>query len=240
MQPTYIPWIGYFDLMDSVDVFVYYDNTQMKHRYWDVRNRIKTAQGELYLTVPVSKKIHRDNRMFCNSEVNYEELWADKHIKSIANNYRKSPFFEEVIDLVVTCCNKRPRYLSDLNIEIIDAIKDRIGITTKTIRSSSLLGISGKKDERLVNICKKLSIGAYLSPIGSRDYINEISVGGKFIKQGLELSYQNYEHPVYQQSHGEFLSHMSIVDLLFNYGFSSSLEIIRSGRRKDFTYDNIN
>jgi len=237
MQPTYVPWVGYFDLMDSVDMFVYYDNVQMKHRYWDVRNRIKTAQGELYLTVPVSKKIHRDNRTFCNAEVNYNGLWCDKHIKSIKNNYKKTAFFEDVVSMLAACFKKKPKYLADLNIEIIDSIKSSLGITTKTVRASSLLNVPGKKDEKLVNMCKSLLMEDYLSPIGARDYINEISLGGEFVRQGLNLFYQNYKHPVYEQGYGDFLSHMSIVDLLCNYGFNDSLEIIRSGRKKRISYD---
>jgi len=239
MQPTYIPWIGYFDLMDSVDVFVYFDDTQMRHRYWDVRNRIRTQQGEIYLTVPVSKKVHRDKRMFCNSEIIYEDRWIGRHIKSMTNNYRKTPFFEEVIDLFKVALNSKPRHLSELNIKLIYAIKEKIGIKTKTLRSSSLLGISGKKDVRLVNICKKLSMDTYVSPIGSSDYINSTSLGGQFIHDGINLFYQNYQHPVYKQNHSNFLSHMSVVDILFNYGFENSLDIIRSGRRKNISYDKV-
>jgi hypothetical protein len=79
----------------------------------------------------------------------------------------------------------------------------------------------------------------YVSPIGSSDYINSTSLGGQFIHDGINLFYQNYQHPVYKQNHSNFLSHMSVVDILFNYGFENSLDIIRSGRRKNISYDKV-
>jgi hypothetical protein len=234
MQPTYNPWLGYFDLMDKVDIFIYLDDVKLVKGSWHVRNRIKTANGEIFLTIPINIKTSSKETLINNAEIK-KTNWRKKHIKSIEQNYRKSKFYDVVFPLVEKLILNDVNILGDFTINFIENVKKVIGIKTKTIRSSEL-HISGKKDERLVKICQKLNADVYLSPQGSAEYIESKTPGGEFIKNGIKLFYHNYEHPIYNQLYGKFLPYMGIIDLLFNEGFERTLEIIRSGRRKDYDY----
>jgi hypothetical protein len=236
MQPTYNPWLGYFDLMDSVDLFVYLDDVQLVKRSWQVRNRIKTKQGELFLTIPIKKTKKREEIKIKDAVINDEESWREKHLKSIELNYRKAPYFEEIFPIIKKLINSPYKYLADFNIKFIENVKNELGIRTLTLRSSELQDISGKKDERLANICKALNCSVYISPQGSATYIEKFSPGGALAKNGIEVYYHNYEHPSYRQLYGDFLPYMGIIDLLFNEGFDKSLQIIRSGRKEPVHY----
>lgn len=236
MQPTYLPWIGYFDLIDQVDKFVFLDNVQVVKRSWGTRNRIKTVQGELYLTVPISKTKSRDETMFCQAIIDYKQPWQKRHLRSIQLAYKKTPYFDKVYPFIEKIIGNNSVILSEFNINIIKNISFEIGICKEFITASELQNINGRKDTLLVSICKAIGCDYYLSPRGSAVYIENNSPGGEFIKEGIQLYYQNYEHPVYNQLYGNFMPYMTIIDLLFNHGFEKSLEIIRSGRREPIDY----
>jgi hypothetical protein len=236
MQPTYIPWLGYFDLIDSVDKFVFLDDVKLEKCSWHTRNRIKTPQGELYLTIPIRKTVGRDKMIINEALINNEEPWQEKHLKSIFCVYRKSVFFNEAYPFTEELVNSEAVRLCDFTVSIITRIANKIGIDKEFILGSDLKNLSGKKDTRLVSICKEIGCEQYLSPQGSAMYIERDSPGGEFVKNGIELFYHNYEHPVYGQLYGDFLPCMSVIDLLFNFGFEKSLEIIRSGRREPVDY----
>ncbi|MGA1980098.1 MAG: WbqC family protein [Sedimentisphaerales bacterium] len=236
MQPTYIPWLGYFDLIDSVDKFVFLDDVKLEKCSWHVRNRIKTPQGELYLTIPIRKTVGRDKLIINEALINNEEPWREKHLKSIFCAYRKSVFFNDAYPFTEELVNSEAVRLCDFTVSIITRIANKIGIDKEFILVSNMKNLSGQKDTRLVSICKEISCEQYLSPQGSAVYIERDSPGGEFVKNGIELFYHNYEHPVYSQLYGGFLPYMSVIDLLFNCGFEKSLEIIRSGRREPVDY----
>ena len=238
MQPTYIPWLGYFDLIDSVDKFIFLDDVKLEKCSWQVRNRIKTPQGELYLTIPVISTKGRDKLIINEVIIDDSKLWRKKHLKSIFYAYKKSEFFNEVYPFIEELINNKIIRLCDFTINIITTISDRIGINKEFILSSSLKNLSGKKEDRVVSICKEVDFKMYLSPQGSAIYIEKELPGGKFPKNNIDLFYQKYEHPVYKQIYSDFLPYMSILDLLFNYGFDKSLKIIRSGRGKPIDYLN--
>lgn len=230
MQPGYIPWIGFFDLIDQVDLFIFLDNVQLVRRSWNVRNRIKTSQGELYLTIPVRKSMERSKTMLCNAQIDRDNKWQKKHLKSIEHAYKKSMHFDEVYPFLKGLIESEKNTLSEFNINIIREISFKIGIKKVFLSVSELENISGKKDGLLVSICKETGINEYVSARGSSEYIEKETPGGEFYRHGINLSYHNFTHPVYNQLFGEFLSHMSIVDLLMNAGMEESLEIIRNGR----------
>jgi hypothetical protein len=231
MQPTYLPWIGYFDLMDQVDMFVFFDDVKVSKQSWGVRNRIKTKQGEAYIGVPLRNYKNHFNRFFLNTEINYDQKWQIKHLKTIAQSYSKSLFFKDIYQDCEGFLNATYKSIGDLNIELIVSIAQKIGIKTKHIRSSEINNIEGRKDHRLVNICHALGADQYLSPQGSAVYIESNSPGGAFPEADIELFYHNYEHPIYPQQGSDFFSHMCILDLLMNCGYEQALKIIRSGRR---------
>lgn len=223
MQPTYLPWIGYFGMIDRADIFVFLDTVQFARRSWQQRNRIKTANGPLMLTVPVHKKGARDQKI---GEVMIDEgaRFAEKHVRAIEHALSKAPYFTEHSGQLFAILGMGHQKLADLNIEMITWLAQAMGISCKFVRSSEI-NATGSKADLLANICEALDGETYLSAPGSRDYIESSAA---FRTHGITVSYHHYEHPTYAQLYGEFEPYMSAIDLLFNLG-PESLERIRSG-----------
>lgn len=236
MQPTFFPWIGYFDMIDQVDNFVFYDDVQLAKRSWQVRNKIKNQNGEFFLSVPVKKTKNRDDLLICETEISYDENWQIKHLKNIENSYNKAPYFKDVYKFIQEIYSFDHKLLSNFNINFISEISKKIGIETNFIKSSELNEIKGIKDIRLASICKKISTQIYLSAQGSASYIEAEKPGGEIVDNLIELYYHFYNHPAYDQIHGSFIPYIGIIDLLFNVGFENSLDLIRSGRQKMMHY----
>ena len=223
MQPTYLPWLGYFALMDAVDTFVYLDSVQFDKRSWQQRNKIKTANGVQVLTIPVFTK-SLSAQLISEVRIDYSSRFPEKHIKTIELAYKKSRHFKAYFNEINEILNRKYDKLCDLNIALIDFLKTKLSIKTKCVKSS-FFEISGKKAELLANICEELSADTYISPIGSRDYMEKSSA---FHSRNITVMYNNYIHPKYSQMHQNFVEYLSCLDLLFNEG-QESLEIIRSG-----------
>lgn len=225
MQPTYLPWLGYFDLLDQADVFVILDSVQFAKRSWQQRNRIKTSNGELVLTVPVLTKGRRDQRI---DEVLIEPSarFGSQHLGSIRAAYSKAPQFTAQFPPIRDLLEAPPARLADLNLSLVDHFRRFLGIETPLVRSSTL-AVSGSKVDLLIAICKEAGAARYLSPLGSKVYIDENNL---FAANGIELAYHNYRHPVYRQLFGGFLPYMSILDLVMNEPQDACLSIVRSGR----------
>ena len=223
MQPTFLPWIGYFDLIDQSDRFVFLDSVQFSKQSWQQRNRVKGPNGDQWLTVPVLTK-GLPNQPVSEVKINQNTKFKEKTIKTVTQIYRKAPFFDSCIDELSHILLKSHVFLVDLNIELIRWICKQLEIKTEMIRSSSLTS-EGKKVELLINICKELNATTYLSTPGAKVYIDENNL---FAPNGIDLVYHAFEHPEYRQINGEFIPYMSIIDLLFNEG-PASLSIMRSG-----------
>lgn len=224
MQPTYLPWVGYFDLMDQSDVFVFLDSIQFVRRSWQQRNRVKGPHGEQMLTVPVLSKGKYYQKI---SEVciDHSSEFVESHLKAIRLNYAKSKYFSRYFEDFSGILRKKHALLTDLNIDLIFWLKDALGIQTRFLRSSAL-NIDAKRTALLVNICRTLQVDHYLSPAGSNGYISEDNL---FDECKIRLSYHKYEPVSYRQLHNEFVPYLSVLDLLFNEG-EQSLAIMRSGR----------
>ena len=236
MQPTYFPWIGYFDLIDQSDTFVFYDDVQVVKRSWNVRNKIINNNNELFLTIPIKKTRHRDKTLFTNAVINYDEKWSNNHLKSIESSYKKAPQFDRLIPVINDIFSIEYPTLGAFTTAIIISFSKLIGIKTDFIFSSSLENTLGTKDERLVSVCKQINAKTYLSTIGSSKYIEKSNPGGAFPKNNLDIYYHNYEHPIYNQFNSKsFVSHVGVIDLLMNVSFDKALKTIRSGR-KDMIY----
>ena len=223
MQPTYLPWLGYFDLTNRSDIFVFLDTVQLDKRSWQQRNRIKTPNSEIMLTVPVLTK-GRFNQEIRDVEIDVSQRFEKKHFNSIHFNYKNSKYYKLYIGELEEIFFSKISRLANLNIKLIKWLSSKIGIKTKFI-SSSELDVSGSKTELLINICLKINANHYLSPIGSKNYIEKNNL---FTSSGIQLSYQDYQHPTYNQLFGDFIPYLSVIDLLFNEG-EKSLEIIKSG-----------
>lgn len=226
MQPTYLPWLGYFALIDLADVFVFLDDVQFDRRSWQQRNKIKGPNGEILLTVPVHKA-PRDTPIH-EIEVNYDHGFPEKHLANLEHNYRPAPHFDRYWDSLSDVLDAKPAQLVDLNVYLIVWLAKELGLTTRYVRSSEL-SVQGQKDEYLANISDKLSASEYLSPVGSKDYLESSS---KFADRGIDVRYLEFEHPTYPQLHGDFVSHLSVVDLLMNVG-PGGTEVIRAGCGED-------
>lgn len=225
MQPTYLPWIGYFDLMDSADIFILLDTVQFEKQSWQQRNRIKIGEAEaMWLTVPVVQGL---KQKISDIRIETTKPWRRKHWGTIEQHYRQATYWKTYSDGLSALYAQTWRSLFDWNVAVITYLKEQLGIKAD-ILCASQIPVTGDRVGLLVNICHYAKADVYLSPVGSSVYIEENNV---FASEGISLIYQQYTHPVYKQLYGEFMAHMSVIDLLFNEG-PASLEIIRSGRGK--------
>lgn len=227
LQPMYLPWMGYFGLIDIADVFVFYDDVQFVKRSWHQRNKIKMPNGNwIWLTVPViqnpDKKININEVMINNSI-----KWAEKHWKSIKHAYTKAPFFKDYAPIFEEIYKKEWTYLSNLNIALIEKISDLLGLKNdKKFIYSSELKVEGKKTDRLINILTKIGADEYISGPTAKAYIDS----NKFKEAGITLYWYEFNHPTYPQLYGDFIPYMSVIDLLFNVG-ENALNYIRKGSK---------
>ena len=231
MQPTYMPWIGYLDLMDRADVFVLLDDVSYSHQSWQQRNQIKTSTGLAWLTVPVSHTGHT-GQPIRDVVIANPRFWR-KHLNSIAANYARAPHFALHMETLTDLFENRepPRLLAALNIAIIKQLAEWAGISSQIVLASEL-SVEGNRIDRLVSFCQTLNAKTYLSPLGAIDYLADDA--GKFEIAGLALRFQNYEHPEYNQCFPPFAAYASAIDLLMNEG-PSAAEIIRRGRNEDLS-----
>ena len=220
LQPSYLPWIGYFDQIEQVDQFVYLDDIQFTRRDWRNRNKIRTAEGWSWLTVPIIQK-NRYAQTLLETQIDSSSNWKTKHLNSIHHNYVKTNFFDLYFPKIETIINRDWDLLVDLCLELTENLKNWLGIETPTIRSSDL-NIDEKKDDKILALCFKLEATHYLSGDLAKDYLNE----SKFLSYNIKIEYHDYKHPTYLQRYPRFFPYMSIIDLLFNYG-EKSLEILK-------------
>jgi WbqC-like protein family len=219
LQPGYLPWLGFFEQLYRCDVFVLYDDVQFEKGSWRNRNRIKAITGPQWLTVPVLLKGRRFP-VIKDVRINKAVPWQKKHTLSISQSYRKAPFLARYEEEFFSKLEKPWDWLVDLDLELIQWVAAELGITTPMLRSSEM-GISGAGVQRLIEIIFSLGGTRFYEGSAGRSYI-DVSV---FERAGITVIFQDYAHPVYPQLHGDFMSHLSIIDLLFNCG-PQSLSIL--------------
>jgi UDP-2,4-diacetamido-2,4,6-trideoxy-beta-L-altropyranose hydrolase len=229
-QPTYLPWLGYFDLIDQVDLFVLLDDVQFTKQSWQNRNRIKTPTGLQWLTVPV--KYHgRFGQLIKDVEIRNVEFWRNQ-CRTLEVNYSRAPFFRryfEELRSLFACFEGT--LLVDLNIRCLKWFMRVLEIRTPVVTSSDLRQ-PGKRTELLANICSSVGASQYVSPLGSAVYL--LQEGDVLLARDVEVVFQHYEHPQYQQLFAPFCPYASALDLIFNEGERAG-EILRSGRRVPFS-----
>ena len=224
LQPGYLPWLGFFEQMYQADVFVIYDEVQYDKRSWRNRNRIRTADGWCWLTVPVLTKGVFTQKI-TEVRVNNDLPWKRKHWKALLVNYQNTPYFKKYADFFEDVYKKNWEYLQDLDVEIIKYIKDDLGIRAPLDFLSSH-EIEGASTTRVVNLLLKLGADEFYNGAAGRRFFDE----ELFRKNNIRLIYQDYNHPVYKQRFPGFIPHLSIVDLMFNHG-PESLDIL-TGKKK--------
>ena len=212
-QVNYLPWLGFFSKIKSSDAFVMFDVADYSKNGLMNRNKIRTTDGWMYLTVPIEKKFHR--RPFNEVLLPPNEKWREEHWKAMLFNYKKADYFGSYGDFFEKLYKKKHKTLMELNEEIILYIFKQLGINVKIFKTTEL-GTDKrlKKTDILLDILKSISADTYLSGAGGKTYIEP----EKFREAGIGLRFQEYEHPEYRQRFDGFVPFMAVIDALFNMG----------------------
>jgi hypothetical protein len=218
-QPQYLPWLGYFHKIDRADIFVLLDTVQFKKNEWQNRNKIKTAQGWQWLTVPV---LYRYPQLINEVTINNRVKWQHKQRQAILSNYKKAPYYEKLEEFFEDIFSSSWQFISQLNIETVKRLVKILGIDTPLYVASELGELPQDPDERLIAITKHFGPDAYLAGAGGRGYMDL----DKYSQRGIKVIFQDFKHPVYGQLFGEFEPFMSVIDLIYNHG-DKSLMILR-------------
>ena len=225
MQPTFLPWLGYFAMINEVDIFVLLDDVQFSRQSFQQRNRIKTAQGPLTISIPCKrgKSLIQNVEVVPPPQIIYKKL-----ANTIAQSYAKAPYLFELMPILRRVLDRNHTKLCDLNCELIKEITILLNINTKLIMASDLKIEAVDKTVRPEKICNNLNADLYLSAQGSYSYLKN---SNPFETSSIELRFFSFEHPVYPQLYGKFESYLSVIDAIFNVGSSETLKLMCSGVR---------
>ncbi len=219
LQPSYIPWRGYFDQIRKADLFIFYDDVQYDKHGWRNRNRIKNHQGGQWLTIPVhSKGAVIENTPIDQVEIAWEQPWNERHWRAIQQAYSKAPYFKDFAPWLEQVYQSHPTLLVDFTIPLTIEIAERLGFCHTRFLRSSTLPASGQKTERLIEILKQVGATHYISGPSAKDYLNE----QQFQEAGITLEYMQYHYPEYSQLYPPYDPFVTILDLLVMTGPEAS------------------
>lgn len=221
-QPVYLPWLGLFHKIALADTFVSFNQVQYLPKDWNNRNRIRTASGPIWLTVPVLTSGHREKKIN-EIEINNSVTWRRKHWKSILLNYKSAPYFAPYESFFEDTYARDWQYIAELNDYMLRWFLETLGIEV-TFLDAADFDFQGVKNGLVLDMCKQLKSAVYIFGELGEDYADTVS----FKEAGIDVIFQKYTHPVYAQLHDPFTSHLSILDLLFNCG-DKSLEVLMNG-----------
>lgn len=213
IQSCYIPWKGFFDLIGRTDIHVILDGAQYVKRHWHNRNRIMTADGPIWLTIPVATKARFEQSI---EDVRFAEPWAEKHWRAIELAYRRAPFFADEAPALRTLYEQADRLstLTEVNELFLVGLLKRLGITTRVVRDRNFEP-EGKRGDRLLDICRKAGATRYLSGPSARNYLDE----APFTAAGISVDWMSYgPYPPYPQRGPAFDHAVSVIDVLFAVG----------------------
>jgi len=210
-QPAYLPWLGYFDKITRSQLFLFLDDVQFEKNSYTNRNRIKTPTGPLWLTVPVHLKDHMSS-VIAELRIDNTQNWRNKHLKSIAQNYRKAPRFEECFAKLETLYAPKHERLADLCYDQLKFWLAELGLQRDVIRMRDLPPIESSKSQLVLDLFLHFKAKGYLSGALGRDYLDEAS----FAERGITIEYQNFQYPTYPQLHGDFMPGLSVLDCWMN------------------------
>lgn len=211
IQPSYLPWKGYFHLIQKADIFVFHNDLQYTKQDWRNRNKIKTESGTIWITVPINYiNVHQ---RINETKIDNTQKWRQAHWNKLQANYHRAPFWQDYASFFEHIFSSTWEMLEYLDIYSTKKICEYLGIGTDMICSSDL-ELKGQKTERLIDMCKKVGATHYISGPAAKAYIEE----EKFSAAGISLEYMDYVYPAYPQLWGDFIHEVSIVDMLFNVG----------------------
>lgn len=213
MQPYFFPYLGYFQLVNSVDTFVFYDDVNFIKSGWINRNRILVNGQANYFNIGL--KNASVNSLINQTVINRNEKDISNKLKTLEIAYKKAPHFNEVFQLIVKILNFKANYIDELAMYSINKISKYLGITTRFEQSSIISNHTKalKKEKRLIEICKDLDADRYINPIGGQ----ELYTKAEFKKEGIDLLFIKSHEISYKQFNNEFIPWLSIIDvLMFN------------------------
>jgi hypothetical protein len=224
MQPAYLPWMGYFNRILRSDIHVILDHVSIdensKTKFAN-RNKVRTPGGWTWLTVPIRSKGKHGCLLLNEVSIEPNTPWPKKHLGAIIANYSRTPYFSDHRDFFEEVYTRDWDKLLDLVQVTTDYLRACVGIDCPVLKSSEL-GVSGQKDELILNICKELGAKSYISGPFGRDYLDAFA----FSECGIELVFHEYQHPSYDQAFPGFEPYMSVIDLLFNHGAEKARHIL--------------
>jgi hypothetical protein len=221
-QPQYLPWLGYLDKIDRAELFIVLNTVQFKKNEWQNRNRIRTAQGWQWLTVPV---LHRFGQTLGEVRINPSSEWQSKHLRALEVHYARAPFRDPVLRGLACVLEQQWDRLADLNLAVLRWMLDAFGIKTP-LRLASELRVREGPTDRLVDLCRAAGATHYLAGAGAAQYMDV----PRFEASGVKLELQNFRHPVYPQCYEPFVPGLSALDLLLMRG-EEALAVLRSAPR---------
>lgn len=229
LQPGYIPWVGFFEQLDQVDEFIYLDDVQFTRRDWRSRNRVLTRDGPKWLTVPVQSTVGDRSvvrALLPEVRIQNDRPWHETHLRTIEHAYKRAPYFDAYFSGLERILQTKHESLIELDIEIVALLCEYLGLEAP-VRRSSRLEVVAQGSDRILELCLRAGATDYYSGAAARDYL-ELET---FQSHRIRVWFQGHQCEPYRQQHtSEFVSHLSVLDLLFNEG-EESLEIIRAGRR---------
>lgn len=226
-QPQYLPWLGLIERVSQCDIFIILDTVPYSKNYFYNRNKIRTKEGEVWLTIPVLTS-GLTGQTFIETRINNTKNWGLKHWKTIEQSYRRAPFFDMYQGFFFETLNRRCDFLVDICLETFRFLLDSFAITSRVVRASEL-GAKGAKEDLLLDLCTKTGATRYLSGPDGRNYLNLDA----WAANSIAVDFQNYQHPVYQQVYGGFVPNLSVVDLLFTHGREGAVHM-KSGQPEYF------
>jgi hypothetical protein len=219
-QPDFLPYLGFFHRLLNTDLLVILDDVQFTRRGWHHRDKIKTLNGEKWLTLSIKKSSIDTN---INNIHLFEDNWKNSHLNLIKQNYKKAPYFNEIFPFIKDLYSQDFNKMIEFNLYSIKMLLKLFNINIK-IDYSSNYNIQTKSNELIVDLLKKVDATHYLSGLGAKDYYNP----APYNDSNIEVIWQNFKHPIYEQINGEFISYLSSIDILFNCGIKESRKILRS------------
>jgi len=227
MQPSYMPWLGYFDRIEKSDVFIVFDNAQFTHKtsiLFQNRNKIRIAKvdgkdGWQWITVPVKSNNGEPIR---EVKIDNSQKWAEKHWKAIMFNYANAKYFDNYSNFLERMYNVQWELLYDLNMETMKFLLDELGIKTDLVISSQIEKVKAKASDHLIGLCKEVGADEYLSGPYGKEYLEM----DKFEKAGIKVEIHEFAHPEYEQAFPGFEANLSALDILLNHGKEGSRKIM--------------
>ncbi|EAJ1255121.1 hypothetical protein A0Y59_08095 [Campylobacter lari] len=213
MQPTFNPWLGYIYMIQSVDVFVFLDNVQFERRSWQNRNKIKLQDKTFLLGLNLQKTPQKT--LLQDILFEKDNKWKNKFLKTIHHAYSKSVNFNKYYNILEKALFKHS-HLVQFNMELIKTYCEHLNIQTPILQASYLNLKNKKKEKLLLEICQALKANQYLSPEGSKNYLEKETAKEIFKNANINIEYFDFIHPTYTQLGANFIAYLGVLDFLFN------------------------